>query len=75
MNEFKNKIAVVTGAASGIGFAVCSILSQRGALVYGIDRSDNCTEWEKKIKNGIFLKRDVADEENWEEYLSFTQFP
>ena len=31
--KFKNKVVIVTGGASGIGFALCSELSKRGAKV------------------------------------------
>lgn len=32
-NEFEHRLAVVTGASSGIGLAVCEQLLERGALV------------------------------------------
>ncbi|WP_313088898.1 SDR family oxidoreductase [Pseudomonas sp.] len=38
-NEFKDRLAVVTGASSGIGLALCSALLQRGARVLGMSRS------------------------------------
>jgi len=37
MDIFKNKSAVVTGAASGIGHALCLELARRGAKVYAAD--------------------------------------
>lgn len=33
MNEFKNQVAIVTGAGQGIGFEICRQLAQRGASV------------------------------------------
>lgn len=33
MNPFENKVAIVTGGASGIGRALCEELSQRGAAI------------------------------------------
>jgi 3-oxoacyl-[acyl-carrier protein] reductase len=33
------KIAVVTGASSGLGAALSSTLADKGALVYGLDRN------------------------------------
>jgi NAD(P)-dependent dehydrogenase (short-subunit alcohol dehydrogenase family) len=38
--EFDGKIAVVTGAAMGIGRAVADLLSARGATVVAVDRED-----------------------------------
>lgn len=37
MSEFRNKIAIVTGGASGIGRALCEVLSQREAVVIVAD--------------------------------------
>lgn len=37
MNPFEGKVAVVTGGASGIGYALCRELCQRGATVYAAD--------------------------------------
>ena len=38
MDCFAGKAAVVSGAASGIGFALCHLLCARGALVHAFDR-------------------------------------
>lgn len=37
MGRFENRIALVTGAAQGIGFAISSLLASDGAKVYGAD--------------------------------------
>ncbi|MCF0111136.1 MAG: SDR family oxidoreductase, partial [Erysipelotrichaceae bacterium] len=37
--DYQNKVCVVTGAASGIGKAVCEQLIALGAKVYGMDRN------------------------------------
>lgn len=39
MSDFAGKTAIVTGGASGIGFALCRELSARGATVYAADRN------------------------------------
>ena len=38
-SEFKDRLAVVTGASSGIGLALCTALLQRGARVLAMSRS------------------------------------
>jgi NADP-dependent 3-hydroxy acid dehydrogenase YdfG len=49
----KNKVAIITGASSGIGFATALALSKKGAKVaIGARRIDMLSELEKKIKEG-----------------------
>ena len=40
MDEFKDKVAIVTGAASGIGRAVARLYAQSGAKVVVTDVND-----------------------------------
>ena len=44
MNIFKDKIVIVTGAASGIGRALCEELSRRGAKLVMADRNQSLLE-------------------------------
>ena len=47
----KNKVAIITGASSGIGFAAALALSKKGAKVaIGARRTDMLSDLEKKIK-------------------------
>jgi len=49
----KNKVAIITGASSGIGFATALALSKKGVKVaIGARRTDMLSELEKKIKEG-----------------------
>jgi NAD(P)-dependent dehydrogenase (short-subunit alcohol dehydrogenase family) len=65
--ELNGKIAVVTGATSGIGLASVIALTKMGATVLAVGRSDSrCTEAEKKIKQDVpdvdirFLMADLS---------------
>lgn len=66
MNQrFDGKVALVTGAASGIGLAVLTRLAQEGARVVGVDR--NLRKVDDAVRavagdNGIALSCDVSDE-------------
>ena len=40
MDRFRDKVAVVTGAASGLGAATCERLTEEGATVVGMDLHD-----------------------------------
>lgn len=39
LEDYQNKVCVVTGAASGIGKALCEKLVALGAQVYALDRN------------------------------------
>jgi len=63
MNEFEGKVAVVTGASSGIGRATAELLVARGARVAVLARSaDRLDELAKKHEGRmIAVAGDVAD--------------
>lgn len=72
MRRFENRIALVTGAAQGIGKRICEVLSSEGAIVYGGDIKEEelkKNEVELKEKNLIFkpLILNVADSKSCEE--------
>lgn len=47
--NFEGKIAIVTGAASGIGLAIATYLAERGARIAGVDLSENVVETVKSL--------------------------
>jgi NAD(P)-dependent dehydrogenase (short-subunit alcohol dehydrogenase family) len=62
MFDLKNRTALVTGAASGIGAAIAAIFAEAGATVWLADRDDaNGKAVAAKI-GGKFLSLDVASE-------------
>jgi NAD(P)-dependent dehydrogenase (short-subunit alcohol dehydrogenase family) len=50
MNRFKDKVAIVTGGASGIGRALCELLAGQGAICVVADISSNGAE---EVATGI----------------------
>lgn len=76
MARFQGKVAVVTGAAGGLGSAAASRLAEEGAAVLVTDIAEEAG-WELARKiGGHFLAHDVSDEAGWsnvvQEALRFT---
>ena len=69
--RLEGKIALITGAASGIGAATAGLFAQEGATVYVTDvTEDDGKQVVDQIKadggKASFIKHDVASEEEWE---------
>ncbi|PID50408.1 MAG: short-chain dehydrogenase, partial [Proteobacteria bacterium] len=67
MLRLKDKIALMTGAARGIGQAVAELFAKEGAIVIVSDINDALGE---KVASGInqeamYLHLDVGNEKNW----------
>jgi 2-keto-3-deoxy-L-fuconate dehydrogenase len=62
MFSLKNKIALVTGAASGIGAALAETFAQAGAMVWIVDRNEAEGRQKAERVGGKFLALDVASE-------------
>ena len=58
--ELQGKIALVTGAASGIGLACAKALQKRGAVVVGLDLNPECTLIFDD-ENSVGVTCDIAD--------------
>ena len=70
MERVADKIALVTGAASGLGEAIARLLAREGACVVLADVNDApCKAVLREIKgtggNGLFVHLDVANEDHW----------
>ncbi len=71
--ELKDKIAIVTGAGSGIGKGIAKKFSENGAFVVIAEYDENKgKEAAKEIRNSIFIKTDVSDEESVKNMVSKT---
>jgi len=58
--RLKDKIAIVTGAASGIGWATAELFAEEGAMVYATDIAPR--ETAERIR---YVKHDTSSEEEW----------
>lgn len=79
MGRVDEKIAVVTGAAQGLGAAIAMMLAREGAKVALTDLNvDGANEIAGAINNehsgrAMALEQDVADEEGWQRVLQQVQ--
>lgn len=77
MNRVNEKVAIVTGAGSGIGQATCQLLAEAGAsvVVTDIDLSAATKTAESIADNGcraLALAHDVASERDWQRVMATT---
>ena len=68
MKAFENKIVVLTGASSGIGYSLLNYFVKEGARVYGSSRNERELTTESKQECNFELL-DLADELNVEKYV------
>jgi len=64
MDRWKNRVAVVTGASSGIGATICKLLSENGMKVVGCARRiEKLEEMKKGLQNFYPYKCDMKKED------------
>jgi NAD(P)-dependent dehydrogenase (short-subunit alcohol dehydrogenase family) len=78
MGQVEGKIAIVTGAASGIGAACAETLAREGATVVATDIDDaGGARLVARIKaaggEATYLHQDVTDEARWPEIIAETE--
>jgi NAD(P)-dependent dehydrogenase (short-subunit alcohol dehydrogenase family) len=72
-NTHEGKVALVTGAAQGIGSAIAIALAERGATVIATDLHIPKDTVIKLGKSGLGLELDVTNEDNWRSVLLDSQ--
>ena len=70
MNRVKDKVIVVTGAASGLGLADTRILTREGARVVMTDIDPEAGQAHADDIGATFITHDVSDESSWEHVMS-----
>ena len=71
MNRLKDKVAIITGAASGMGAAHVKMFVDEGAKVVFSDiQEDKGVALQKELgDNTLFVKHDVTNEEEWSQVV------
>ena len=77
MNRVSGKVAIVTGAASGLGKAIALLLAAEGAKVVATDMNEAggnavVDEIRKKGGEALFVSQDVAKESQWKGVVKAT---
>lgn len=70
--RLENKVAIVTGSASGIGFAIAEKFINEGANVVFSDVNDNNSVISKFGEKALFVKCDVSKSEEVENLINKT---
>jgi 3(or 17)beta-hydroxysteroid dehydrogenase len=74
MGRVSGKVAIVTGAASGMGKADAELLAREGAKVVlaDLNETDGQAVAEAIGDSAVFMRLDVTDEENWQAVIAQT---
>src|SRR5690625_454333 len=65
MGRLDEKIAIVTGGASGIGEKMVDLFSAEGATVIAADINEEALERANQKKNVVGMKLDVSSDDDW----------
>ncbi|WP_339287516.1 SDR family oxidoreductase [Paenibacillus sp. FSL E2-0201] len=65
MRRLDNKVAIITGGASGIGESMADLFAQEGAIVIAADINEAALEKVSQKQNVYGMKLNVASDEDW----------
>ncbi|WP_339318261.1 SDR family oxidoreductase [Paenibacillus sp. FSL R10-2734] len=65
MKRLENKVAIITGGASGIGESMAELFAQEGAIVIAADINEVALEKVSQKQNVYGMKLNVASDEDW----------
>ncbi|HLR15001.1 MAG TPA: SDR family oxidoreductase [Bacillota bacterium] len=66
MGRLANQVAIVTGAASGIGAGIVDVFTREGATVIAADINEEALQETSKNEHVHGMILDVSSDENWE---------
>ena len=72
MNRLRDKVAIVTGGAHGMGEATCRLFAAEGAQVVVTDLDAAAGEALASDIGGVFMVLNVADEAQWQRVVADT---
>ncbi len=66
MGKLDNKVAIITGGASGIGECMVDLFAQEGAIVIAADINEAALEKASRKPNVCGMKLNVASDDDWQ---------
>ncbi|OME87460.1 tungsten formylmethanofuran dehydrogenase [Paenibacillus sp. FSL A5-0031] len=66
MGKLDNKVAIITGGASGIGEHMVNLFAQEGAIVIAADINEAALEMASQKQNVYGMKLNVASDDDWQ---------
>lgn len=72
MAQLDKKVAVITGAASGIGLAIAQAIAAQGATVVMADINEEKLKEEAQLIGGDFFKTDLSKREDCKALINYT---
>ncbi len=73
MNRLEGKVAIITGAASGMGLAAAKLFAEEGAKVVAVDIKNIEAITALENPNILGMQLDVSDEEGWNNVAKATE--